>query len=61
MMGTCSQDDERRVSNGKDGGVTLKNNKRKKCLFAYFLGGNWGCWVDTKTQWGHCQATLRKN
>jgi hypothetical protein len=25
------------------------------------LGGNWGCWVDTKTQWGHCQATLRKN
>jgi hypothetical protein len=39
-MGTCSQDDERRVSNGKDGGMTVKNIKRKKCLFVYvFLRG----------------------
>jgi hypothetical protein len=40
MMGTCSQDDERRVSYGKDGEMPLKNIKRKKCLFVYvFLGG----------------------
>jgi hypothetical protein len=40
MMGTCSQDDKRRVSNGKDGGMALKNIKRKKCLFVYvFFGG----------------------
>jgi len=40
MMGTCSQYDEMRVSNGKDGGVTFKNNKRKKSLFVYvFFGG----------------------
>ncbi len=29
-----------RVNNGKDGGVTFKNNKRKKSLFVYvFFGG----------------------
>jgi hypothetical protein len=38
-MGSCSQYDERRVSNGKDGGVTFKNCK-KKSLFVYlFLWG----------------------
>jgi len=39
MMGSCSQYDERRVSNGKDGGVTFKNCKEKKvCLFIFFCG-----------------------
>ncbi len=61
MMGTCSQYDKRRVSNGKDGGVTFKNNKKNKIVCLCFFWGNWGCWEDTKTQWGHYQATLRKH
>jgi hypothetical protein len=58
-MGTCSQDEERRVNNGKDGGMTFKDIKMFVCLC--FFWGNWGFWEDIRTQWGHCQTTLRKH
>jgi hypothetical protein len=55
-MGTCSQDEERRVNNGKDGGMTLKDIKRKKCLFVYVFFGGIG---DFGKTFGHNGGTLK--